>query len=387
MKTLQQTATFLTIALAALFTASCKKSTTEPEPQKQSIRTAVAYSTLTAATPYASTFVVNGTTQSTVDFAAGNQRYRMFQALNAYAGTGTTVAIDANILKNMFSNTGTPFTGTYVDLNGTAVQLKNIVASSLSATDAATVRTKIEADLTTMATISLSTAVTASRGTAGKLGTRIVDARGMETGQIIQKGLIGALQYDYIANILLTSGLDADNYTLVSGKNYTQLEQNWDTAYGLLTLSPIYLAGSTDATRATTEFALGSYIWEYNKDNYAKIYPAFLKGRAAIVNNDKAELQAQATFIKTQMEIAIAKAAVGYLEKWGTRTTDADRAHDIGEGGGFIYSLRFCKIKGADAAFSDGILTGLLSADGGMWDITPTKIATATAAIKTKFSL
>ena len=371
--------------MAALSFASCKKSTTEP--QKESIRTAISYSTLTAATPYASTFVVNGTTQSTVDFTAGNQRYRMFQAINAYAGTGTTVAIDANVLKNMFSNTGTPFTGTYADLNGSAVQLKNVVASSLSTTDATTVRNKIEADLTSMATISLSTAVTASKGTAGKLGTRIVDARGMEVAQIIQKGLIGALQYDYIANVLLSSGLDAENYAVVTGKNYTQLEQNWDTAYGLLTLTPIYLAGSTNTTRGTTEFALGSYIWEYNKDNYANIYPAFLKGRAAIVNNDKTELQAQATFIKTQMEIAIAKAAVGYLEKWGTRTTDAERAHDIGEGGGFIYSLRFCKINGGDAAFSDGILNGLLSADGGIWDITPAKIATATAAIKAKFKL
>ena len=386
MKTFNKTTTLVTIAFAALSFAACKKSST-PEPQKESIRTAISYSTLTAATPYASTFLVNGGTQSTVDFTEGNQRYRMFQAINAYAGTGTTVAIDANVLKNMFSNTGTPFTGTYADLNGTVVQLKNVVASSLSATDAATVRSKVEADLTSMATISLSTAVTASRGTAGKLGTRIVDARGIEVAQIIQKGLIGALQYDYIANVLLSSGLDAENYAVVTGKNYTQLEQNWDTAYGLLTLNPIYLAGSTNTTRGTTEFALGSYIWEYNKDNYANIYPAFLKGRAAIVNNDKVELQAQATFIKTQMEIAIAKAAVGYLDKWGTRTTDAERAHDIGEGGGFIYSLRFCKINGGDAAFSDGILNGLLSADGGIWDITPAKIATATAAIKAKFKL
>ncbi|MDO8994454.1 MAG: DUF4856 domain-containing protein, partial [Daejeonella sp.] len=110
-------------------------------------------------------------------------------------------------------------------------------------------------------------------------------------------------------------------------------------------------------------------------------------GRAAIVNNDMTELKAQAAFIRTQLEATIAAAAVGYLEKWGTRTNDADRAHDIGEGVGFIYSLRFASVNGADAAFSDGIITNLISATGGFWDITPAKIASANAAIKAKFKL
>jgi len=46
----------------------------------------------------------------------------------------------------------------------------------------------------------------------------LVDAKGIETNQIIQKSLIGALQYDYIGNVLLTKGLDADNSKLVTGK-------------------------------------------------------------------------------------------------------------------------------------------------------------------------
>jgi hypothetical protein len=375
-------------ALLALSIASCKKDKQE-EPAKPSIRAAVDATKLTNTTDYKATFVVNGTTATTVDFTTGNQRYRMFQAINAYAGTATTVTIDANVLKNMFSNTGSPFTGTYVDLNTAPVQLKSVVASSKTAIEAAAARTKIEGDFTSMAAISLANGATASAGVAGKLGTRLVDGRGIEYAQIIQKSLIGALQIDYIGNVLLNTGLNADNYTLVSGKNYTQLEQNWDEAYALLTPSAIYLAGSTDAVRGTTEFALGSYVWEYNKANYANIYLAFLKGRAAIVNNDKVELKKQATFIRTQLELAVAKAAVGYLEKWGTRTTDADRAHDIGEGGGFLYSLRYLALLGGDATFSDSLISGLLTttANGGIWDITPAKIATASTAIKAKFAL
>ena len=205
--------------------------------------------------------------------------------------------------------------------------------------------------------------------------------------QIIQKSLIGAMQIDYICNGLLTLGLDADNKTLVGTSNYTQLEQNWDEAYGFLTLNPIYLAGSTDAAKGTTESFLGSYIWEYNKAAYAKIYPAFLKGRAAIANNDKATLKVQADFIKAEAEKALAAAAKGYLGKWKSGSTDAARAHAIGEGLGFIYSLRFCKMNGADATFSDGVLNMLISATEGFWDLTNSKINAASDAITAKFNL
>ena len=192
---------------------------------------------------------------------------------------------------------------------------------------------------------------------------------------------------DSIGNVLLTKGLDADNSTLVSGKNYTQLEQNWDEAYGLLTLNQVYLKGSTDATRGTTEFALGSYIWEYNKGAYAKIHPAFLKGRAAIINNDKAELKKQADFIKAEIEKALAASALGYLgPKYIAATTDAARAHAIGEGLGFIYSLRFATVNGEDAAFSDAIINALvLDSEGGFWDLTPSTLTAASDAIKAKF--
>ena len=215
----------------------------------------------------------------------------------------------------------------------------------------------------------------------------MVDAKGIEVAQVIQKGLIGAFQIDYINNVLLSAGLNADNSRLIEGKNYTQLEQNWDQAYAVLTTNPIYLNGSTDAVRGTTEFGLGSYVWEYNKTNYSNIYLAFLNGRVAIVNNDRAELEKQALFIRTQFEIAIANSALGYLTKWGTSTTDAARAHAIAEGLGFIYSLRFCKTAAVNATFSDDIITALIGSTNGFWDLTSSKTSTASVAIKTKFNI
>ena len=83
-------------------------------------------------------------------------------------------------------------------------------------------------------------------------------------------------------------------------------------------------------------------MWQFNKANYAIIYPAFLNGRAAIVNNDRGELETQALLIRTELEKTLASGALNYLNKWKTSTTDADRAKAFAEGLGLIYSLRFC---------------------------------------------
>ncbi len=187
--------------------------------------------------------------------------------------------------------------------------------------------------------------------------------------------------------MLLNTGLNADNQKIVPGKKFTQLEQNWDEAYGFLTLNPVYLMGSTDLVRGTAESFIGSYIWEYNKTDYPKIYPAFLKGRAAIANNDMNEAKSQAMFIRTAMEKAIASAAVGYLNKWKSGATDAARIHAMGEGLGFIYSLRFCKLNGANAGFSDAILNELMNSPDGYWDLTAGKINKAAGDITAKFKL
>jgi hypothetical protein len=376
------------VAMAIIGFTSCSDDDENLVPPVETpLRTKVEYSTLTPSTPYASTFV-DATSKSTVDFSNGNNRYKMFQAMNTYISTsisGNTL-IDAAKLKNMFANTGNPFADS-TKLNTSGVQLRNIVASSWAAADAEPVRANFETLFGQIAEASKSLAVAGEPGKAGKIGTYLVNAQGIEPSQIIQKSLIGSLQYDYIGNVLLTKGLDADNKAVVTGKNYTQLEQNWDEAYGLLTLNPIYLAGATDAVRTSTEFALGSYVWEYNKPSYAKIYPAFLKGRAAIVNNDKAELKTQADFIKAEFEKAIAAAAVGYLGKYNTATTDAARVHAMGEGLGFIYSLRFATINGGTAKFSDDLILGLVGSANGVWDLTPAKISAASDAIKAKFKL
>lgn len=379
------------LALFALFAlVSC-----HDDDERPSLRTKIDYSLLTPETPYTELFV-DASGNSTVDLADGNDRLRMFQALNYYSTSHISAGtpIDDAVLKNMFSNTGDPFTDISTPtvsvsgaaLNASDVQLRNVVASSFADVDAEVVRQKIESYFTGIDVASQSLATTASRGVAGKLGNYLLDARGLENTQLIQKSLIGALQLDYISNVLLDEGLKADNFQVAGDHPYTQLEHNWDVAYGLLTLNSIYLEGATDANRNTVEFGLGSYLWEYNKAAYNKIYPAFLKGRAAIVNNDREQYEALALFIRMELEKTIANAAKGYLAKWKTAADDAGRAHAIGEGAGFIYSLRFATLHEANGTYADTILENLLGSGDGFWDLDAAKISAATEAIDTKFS-
>jgi hypothetical protein len=385
-------------SVAAFGLISCSDDDEPTPPAQQDLRTKIDYAKVTATTPYKSLFI-DAKGDTTADLKSGTDRYRMFQALNYYLGGAVrdTATLDAAVMKNLFANSGNPFkdikSGAVLvngaDLNASGVQLRNVTASSKANAEAETNRAALENYFGQIAEASKSVKAKAEKGKAGKLGNYLVDAKGIEIAQIIQKGLIGALQLDYIGNIQLDKGLEADNKTLVSGKKYTALEHNWDEAFGLLTPNPIFLEGATDAAKGAkaTESFLGSYLWEYNKASYAKIHTAFLKGRVAIVNNDKTELKTQATFIRTEMEKAIASAALGYLGKWKSGTDDATRAHAMGEGLGFIYSLRFASSHGGDATFSDAILVGLIGSDNGFWDLTNDKINAASDAIKAKFKL
>ena len=365
--------------------AACK----DDDNTTPQLRPSINYATLKDTATYSRAFV-DDKGASTVDLTTGSTRLAIFRAINTYNGTavGTGATLDATVLKNMFANSGSPFSGTAnAALNTSGVQLRSVTASSLATADAEKERQTIEAAFTAISTASKSVSATASEGKAGKLGTYLVDEKGIEWAQIIQKSLIGGFQLDYISNVLLSDkNLSANNSTLVAGKNYTQLEQNWDEIYGIITANPVYGAKAT--TTSSGESFIGSYLWEYNKDGFPKIHPALLKGRAAIVNNDMTTLKAQAAILRTEMEKAVAAAALGYLGKWKTGTTDAARAHAMGEGLGFIYSLRYAKLNNADAAFSDGLLTNLVySASNGFWGLTNAKIDAASAAIKTKFNI
>ncbi len=384
---------FLPIFLTAVtLLAACKKSEQEaPVPSDP-------YSD--NSTSYETAFQLNGA--STVDRKDGRLRLLMFKSLDSTAKlpNANNVAIVETTLSNLYSNSGSPFGNS--GLNNSGLSLKDITAKSTN--DPASVRATMEDYFTTLADAS-AIAVnnfnnnalykdTAKVGVAGRLyvpgsiSKYLVDEKGIEYAQVISKSFIGSLQLDYICNVLLSDNslTNANNTTLINGK-YTALQHRWYEAYGLLTLKDRYVQDANATTNGGESF-LGSYVWEYNKEGYPMIPVAFLKGRKAAVDNNRTEAKVQAQFIRRELEKAVAMSAIGYLVKYKTGTSDAQRAHAIGEGLGFIYSTRFCNYHGADAPFSQNIMDNLIfNAANGFWSLSNAKADAAISALQAKFGL
>ncbi|QIX62867.1 DUF4856 domain-containing protein [Hymenobacter sp. BT18] len=378
---------FAAVALLALsfgFT-SCDKDDSETAP---ALRAKMDTSTLTASSKYTESFK-DASGQSTVDLTAANQRLDMFTEFNTYmaqvavAAPAVPATLDEAKLRGLYANTGGYFTT--AELNTSGLSLRGSTAASFPATNAEAARTYIEQSISQLATASQSVNNVATPGNAGRLGRYLVDANGYEVNQVIQKALIGAVLLDQINNLLLTdNALKADNSKVVAGKTYSELEHNWDLAYGFLTKNAIM---TTDIAATPRERFLAGYLNEKNGPASPAVYMAFLKGRAAIVNNDAAGMKAQAEIIRTELEKTIALAAVSYLNNWKAASALDVKAHALGEGLGFIYSLRFCTKYGADAAFSDNLLAGLMSGSQGAWSLTNAQADAAVNAIKAKFNI
>ena len=367
------------------FTSCSKDDEATPAP---ALRAKIDYATLTATSSYTTSFKdANGA--ATVDLGTAATRLDMFSEFNSYMATVAVAApaapatLDVTRLRNFYANTNAPFAATA--LNASGVQLRDKTAASFSDANATIVRNYIDGQLANLATASQSVNQTATPGNAGRVGRYLVDARGFEPNQVVQKALLGALLLDQIGNVLLTSNsLAAENGKVVEGKSYSAREHNWDMVYGYLTTNAIM---TTDIALTPRERFLAGYLNEKNAPASPGVYLALLKGRAAIVNNDDATLRAQADIIRTELERTIAKSAVSYLVNWKAASDPAVKVHALGEGIGFVYSLRFCTKAGADVAWADTVLNGLTSGAQGGWSLTNAEADVAIAAINTKFSL
>lgn len=379
---------YASVALLALAFGFTSCDSNDDDTAAPALRASMDASALTASSKYTESFK-NASGQSTVDLTSSNQRLDMFTEFNSYmaqvavAPPAAPATLDVARLRGLYANTGNYFTGTGLNTSGLA--LRTATAASFSTTNAEAVRSYIDQKITQLAAASQSVNSVATPGNAGRLGRYLVDGNGYEVNQIIQKALIGAVLLDQIDNVLLSdNALKANNSEVVDGKAYSELEHNWDLAYGFLTSKPIM---TTVFDANDRERFLAGYLNEKNVAASPAVYMAFLKGRAAIVNNDAAGVKAQADIIRTELEKTIALAAVSYLTSWKAAPGLDAKAHALGEGLGFVYSLRFCTKYGADATFSDGILNGLMSGSQGAWSLTNAQADVAINAIKARFTI
>ena len=284
------------------------------------------------------------------------------------------------------------------DLNASTKSVKSKVAASrdffsANTVESAEIKANIESwILAQVNEIFPNKDVLAESGVAGQIAdgssVRYVNGGGLEYNQAVNKSLIGALMVDQMVNnYLSTSVLDEadnrsanDNDETAEGEDYTTMEHKWDEAYGYL------FGASTDeanpiATLGEDSF-LNKYLARVDEDPdfsgiAQDIFDALKLGRAAIVAKDYDTRDTQAEIVREKIAKVIAVRAVYYLQQGKIALESNNNGgafHDLSEGFGFVYSLRFLRIPNSDDAYFsksevDGFIADL-TANNGFWDIT-----------------
>lgn len=279
---------------------------------------------------------------STVDHAGQTERLDQLAIMTTLMKTGNTLgnaAINGQLLKDMFANTGNP----YVGLTFT----KDLRSKCFSADVA-----QLEA---WMDEVSANSAVqqTASEGNAGVLveGNTdptvgyLVNANGIQMAEVIEKGLMGAVFYFQAMEIYLSEERMAElgNDDFVDGENYTAMEHYFDEAFG-------YLGAPVDFPSATS-IDQARYWGKYTQARNNGLYPgiseematAFRTGRAAITSKDYEVRDEAIHTIQEKWAIVAAASAVDYLTK--ALSTSAQpiykNHHVLSEAIGFCIALKY----------------------------------------------
>ncbi len=368
--------------------------------------------------PATYSFERNG--QSTVSFSGQTTRLRMATelvgAMNDFDGTTTDRLLD--MYRNEAPGGGdvNPFSA--ADLNQAEQSVRSKVAASQDYFSTNTAEgTAIKNEFADWMARQVSEVfpneeVLAAPGIAGQIAdgssVRYVNSQGLEYDQLVTKGLIGALVLDQVLNNYLSPAvLDegdrrAENTakTPEDGENYTYMEHRWDEAYG-------YVYGTSpnptdpNATLGENDAFMYKYIGRVEGDasfvgTAETIFEAFKRGRAAIVEDDYQVRDQQIAILQQELLKIIGIRAVHYLQQAkdaiAQPTPNYGTAfHDLSEGYGFIYSLRFTRQPGTNVPYFgrdevDGFLNDLMSdGENGLWDVTPETLDKLSDAIAAPF--
>ncbi|QMU66641.1 MAG: DUF4856 domain-containing protein [Flavobacteriaceae bacterium] len=260
----------------------------------------------------------------------------------------------------------------------------------------------------------------AAAGVAGGLqeggggSTRYINAKGLELNQVFNKGLIGAMIVDQMLNNYISSNVLGnfeaanDAGTLVTGKNYTDMEHDWDEAFGYLfgtapdAANPLTNIGTASGQNGDDSF-LSKYLDRVNDDPDFNgiandIYNALKLGRAAIVAKNYTVRNQQAEIIREKVSEVIGVRSVFYLQQAKATleaSSNPDYAaafHDLSEAFGFIYSLQFTRKPNSNSPYLSRTEVQAILADiytnnaNGFWDVTPAILQTSAEAIAAEFN-
>ena len=277
-----------------------------------------------------------------VDYKESASRISMWQGFQSYLGKGSTRILSADTVNYLWNNTNKAFTTELANNIPYPAQELNNLNYNLSGKVADAALFKALAD--SMVYVSQFNKQAASKGTPGKIGNRLLNRNGLEINQLVAKGLIGALVLSNVNAIL--DKIPSDNNTTVVAGQGTQMEHNWDLAFGYVGIPMDYdtaYSYNTQPVRADRPLAMGGYFAERGKYIQAggRVFEAFRKGRAAITAKDYATRDAAIATIKEYLEKTLAAAAYNYVTSPQTQTALDSKFHGLSEGAGFIAALKY----------------------------------------------
>jgi hypothetical protein len=316
---------------------------------------------------------------STVSYGGQIDRLSQLEEMVVVMKSGTGAMVSEQTLLAMYANTGD---------NGGG----NFTFSSSKQLEDKTFTNDVQLFKSWMADLSVASndfAETAASGQAGVLtsGTSnyLFDANGYEQVQLIEKGLMGAVFMNQAVNgYFADAKMNVDNTDAVdaaNGKFYTTMEHHFDEAFG-------YFGVGTDFPSSIPSNFWGKYCDKRDADlnSNSIMMNNFLKGRAAISNDDMATRNAAIKQIRLMWETISAKQAVYYLNsaKAQLGSDNAKAFHALSEAYAFAWNLRYAPLETRRMSQMDHtILMNMFPAN--MWDISVADINAIVTTIEGNF--
>lgn len=315
--------------------------------------------------------------QSTVFFGGQRDRQNMLSEIKAYlqlADQGQ--AIDASVLLNMYANENDPFADPVLNTSSKQLQDKTFLGDVSFYQGMMAETENASEDVAANNTIAApGVSGLLERGNTGK--TILVNEKGWEFTQLIEKGLMGSVFYHQIFNVYLSderTGDDVENTELVSGANYTPMEHHWDEAFGYWGVPQNYpdgdpaLPGNLDRFWAAYTFDRDALL-NVNEP----LMNAYKLGRAAIVAKVYPTKNESRTEIIELHELVTAATAVHYInvaiDNLATEDT-GNLMHHLSEAYAFVRALSFSPSSNLSAEEINTILNNDLGTDADFWTAT-----------------
>jgi arsenate reductase-like glutaredoxin family protein len=262
-----------------------------------------------------------------VDYSGQTARLDMLTELINEMKKGRTIGtqVSAQKLKDLYSNTNSPFTAAALNTSGKQLKDKTFV----------TEQAVIEGYMDDLALASQASAA-GSQGNAGVVGGFLLDGNGAEHNEWIQKSILGALVYYQITAVYL------DDAKIGSSLAKSVRQHSWDEAFGYFGVPKDYPSNKTGIRH------LGKYGNDRDSllGNNTAAMNAYLKGRAALNNEDNEEVTKQVAIIRENLEKGVAGTAIHYInEAIKGFGTDGTRCHTMSEAVGLVRALRYNPAK------------------------------------------